>query len=142
MYLPPQHFIVDAQSIFILTPSPGVGIIGLKNKSNFSGEAKMEEKITKEAYLRFLSIAPTNVLEQAGIELITTAENLPEDSQDSEIIGVMLAMLGREHELRQVEPLWRKAKRFAIRNSQTFKQVGKVAACIGAGVILGEFLDN
>jgi len=82
----------------------------------------MGETITREQYLRFLSLAPTNILE--------------------EVVGVMLMMLAEEHKLRQVEPLWRKAKRFAIRNSQMFKQVGTIAACIGAGVILGVSLDD
>jgi len=102
----------------------------------------MEETITRAEYLRFLSLAPTSILEQVGDALLATAQNLPEDSPDAEMVDVMLMMLAREHELRQVEPLWRKAKRFAFRNSQTFKQVGKIAACIGAGVILGVSLDN
>lgn len=74
--------------------------------------------------------------------MLATVQNLPEDSSDTEIVGVMLMMLAEEHKLRQVEPLWRKAKRFAVRNSNAFKQVGKVAACIGAGVILGVSLDG
>jgi hypothetical protein len=58
------------------------------------------------------------------------------------MVSVMLMMLAREHELRQVEPLWRKAKRFAVRNSSTLKGIGKIAACIGAGVLLGVSLDD
>ena len=102
----------------------------------------MGETITREEYMRFLSLAPTSILEQVGNVLLATVQNLPEDSAETEMVGVMLMMLAGEYELRQVEPLWRKAKRFAIRNSQTFKQVGKVAACIGAGVLLGMSLDD
>ena len=102
----------------------------------------MEETITREEYMRFLSLAPTSILEQVGNAMLATVQNFPEDSTETEMVGVMLMMLAREHELRQVEPLWRKAKRFAVRNSQTFKQVGKIAACIGAGVILGVSLDD
>jgi len=102
----------------------------------------MGETITGEEYMRFLSLAPTSILEQVGEALLATVQNLPEDSPETNMVGVMLMMLANEHELRQVEPLWRKAKRFAVRNSQTFKQVGKIAACIGAGVILGVSLDD
>lgn len=102
----------------------------------------MAETFTIEQYLNFLSLAPTEVLEQVGSGIIIALENIPEDSPEAETFGIMLMMLGREHELRQIEPLWRKAKRFAIRNSESFKQVGKVAACIGAGAILGISLDN
>lgn len=102
----------------------------------------MEETITNEEYMEFLSLAPTSILEQVSDVLLAEVQNFPEDSTETEIVGVMLMMLVREHELRQVEPLWRKAKRFAVRNSQTFKQVGKIAACIGAGVFLGVSLDD
>lgn len=102
----------------------------------------MGETITREQYLRFLSLAPTNILEEVGNALLATVQNFPENSPDAEMVGVMLMMLAEEHKLRQVEPLWRKAKRFAIRNSQMFKQVGTIAACIGAGVILGVPLDD
>jgi hypothetical protein len=53
-----------------------------------------------------------------------------------------LFMIASELERRTVEPLWRKAKRFAVRNSATIKEVGKVAACLGVGAILGVSLDN
>lgn len=102
----------------------------------------MEEAITQEQYLSFLSLAPTNLLEQVGLGLMATLQDLPDDSPEAESIAAMLMLLGSEYEIRQVEPLWRKAKRFAIRNSDSFKQVGRVAACIGAGVILGISLDN
>jgi hypothetical protein len=102
----------------------------------------MAETFTKEQYMGFLSLAPTNVLEHVGNGLIATLQNLPEDSLDAEMVGVMLMMLAEEHELRQIEPLWRKAKRFAIRNSEKFAQVGKVAACIGAGILLGVSIDD
>jgi hypothetical protein len=98
--------------------------------------------LTEEQYIRFLSLAPTDLLAQAGSGMIIALQNLPEDSPEAEAVAIMLMMLGREYDLRQVEPLWRKAQRFAVRNSETFKQVGKIAACIGAGAILGVSLDN
>ena len=102
----------------------------------------MGDTITREEYETFLILAPTSVLEQVGANLIVESQRLPEGSADSEALEVMLMMLGMEYQLRQVEPLWRKAKRFATRNSDTFKQVGKIAACIGVGAILGVSLDN
>jgi|GEM_PF-7121225 len=102
----------------------------------------MGDTITREVYLRFLSLAPTDILEIVGESLLTMIQGMPEDSLDAEIIGIMLMMLAKEYELRQIEPLWRKAKRFVIRNSQTFKEVSKIAACIGAGVILGVSFDD
>lgn len=102
----------------------------------------MSETITREEYQRFLSLVPTNLLEQVGDRLIAIADEFPEGSAESDVLCTMLLMLGTEYQLRQVEPLWRKARRFAIRNSDTFKQVGKIAAGIGAGVILGVSLDE
>jgi len=92
------------------------------------------QTITREKYERFLSLAPTTLLEQVGNNLIAEADKLPEGFPDLEVLGAMFVLLGMEYQLRQVEPLWRKAQRFAIRNSGT---IVKVAACIGAGVILG-----
>lgn len=97
----------------------------------------MAETFTEEQYITFLALAPTDLLARAGSGLMIALQNLPEDSPGVEIVGIMLMMLAREYEMRQIEPLWRKAQRFAIRNSETFKRVGKIAACIGAGVILG-----
>ncbi len=102
----------------------------------------MAETITREQYLTFLNIAPTDLLVEAGNALMVDLQNTSEGSPEAETLGIMLMMLGREYDLRQVEPLWRKAHRFAIRNSETFKQVGKIAACVTAGAILGVSLDN
>ena len=102
----------------------------------------MAETLTEEQYIRFLSIAPTDLLVQAGKGLVVVLQNVPEDSPEAEAVGVMLMLLVREYELRQIEPLWRKAQRFAIRNSDALKQIGTIAACIGAGAILGVSLDD
>lgn len=47
-----------------------------------------------------------------------------------------------EAERRKIEPLWRKAKRFAARNSGTFKEIGKVAAGVALGVLIGDSLSS
>ena len=99
------------------------------------------ETLTEEQFLNFLSLAPTNLIDQAGIGLTTALQSLPEDSPDAKGVAMMLMMLAGEYQLRQIEPLWRKAQRFAIRNSETFKEIGKIAACVGVGVILGQSLN-
>jgi hypothetical protein len=53
-----------------------------------------------------------------------------------------LHMIVSELERRPIEPLWRKAKRFAVRNSSTIKEVGKIAACLGIGALIGIDLSN
>jgi len=99
------------------------------------------ETLTEEQFLNFLTLAPTNLIDQAGIGLTMVLQNLPEESPEAETVGIMLMMLAREYQLRQIEPLWRKAQRFAIRNSETFKEIGKIAACVGVGVLLGQSLN-
>ena len=102
----------------------------------------MSEMISPKEYQRLLELAPTNMLEQEAEVLFTVLEHQPEGTPDFEMANSMIVMLMMERSLREVEPLWRKAKRFAIRNSSTIKEVGKIAACIGAGVLLGVSLDD
>jgi len=102
----------------------------------------MPETISVEEYKRFLELAPTNILKQAGDGMFIATQHFPIDSPEFEVLNTMLSMLAREYQLREIEPLWRKARRFAIRNSGTIKEVGKIAACIGAGVLLGVSLDD
>ena len=98
-----------------------------------------DETFGEEQYIRFLSLAPTNDLARLGEVLMMDLQRLSyEESPDAEIVAIMLMMLGREYELRQVEPLWRKAQRFAFRNSDTLKEIGTIAACVGAGALLGQ----
>ena len=103
--------------------------------------ATQQEMISPEEYRLFIELAPTNFLQQTGGGLAITLDQLSlerrENSPEFEIVGAMLSMLIYELQLREVEPLRRKAKRFALRNSQTFAQVGKIAACIGVGVGVG-----
>lgn len=102
------------------------------------------ETFTIEQYTEFLSLAPTDLLVQVGNRMVADLHCAfyDDDAEAITVIGFLLSMLTTEHDLRQIEPLWRKAQRFAIRNSETFKEVGKIAACIGAGAILGISLDN
>ncbi len=100
-----------------------------------------DETLTEENFLNFLSLAPTNLIDQTGKGLAMVLQNIPEESPEAETVGIMLMMLAREYQLRQIEPLWRKAQRFAIRNSETFKEIGKIAACVGAGIVLGQSLN-
>lgn len=102
----------------------------------------MSETISVEEYKRFLELASTNILKQVGDDMVIVAQHFPDDSPEFEVLNTMLSMLAREYQLREIEPLWRKARRFAIRNSGAIKEVGKIAACIGVGVLLGVSLDD
>ncbi len=54
--------------------------------------------------------------------------------------GRTMTMIAAEAERRKIEPLWRKARRFAVRNSDTLKEVGKVAAGVALGIFVGDTL--
>ena len=58
-------------------------------------------------------------------------------TEEQEFSKCFLFMISSELERRPIEPLWRKTKRFAVRNSGTIKEVGKVAACLGVGALIG-----
>ncbi|HIJ71872.1 MAG TPA: hypothetical protein HPP87_10990 [Planctomycetes bacterium] len=102
----------------------------------------MSDTITLEKYQMFLALAPTNMLKELVVHLLSAVQKYPDNSPESDCVAMMYFMLVKELDMREVEPLWRKAKRFAIRNSSTIKEVGKIAACIGAGVLLGVSLDD
>ncbi|HLB72801.1 MAG TPA: hypothetical protein VJJ98_02175 [Sedimentisphaerales bacterium] len=106
----------------------------------------LQETISPEEYRRFIELAPTNLLQQLGGGLAIALEQLslelPENSPEFEMFGAMLSMLMRELQLREVEPLRRKAKRFAVRNSDAIKQAGAIAACIGVGVGVGVIMGG
>jgi hypothetical protein len=102
----------------------------------------MNELITLEKYRNFLEIAPSQVLQSIAVRMAQEAENLSEDTPEFQGLAAMFSMLLYECRLREIEPLWRKARRFAMRNSDAIKEVGKIAACIGAGVLLGIEIDN
>lgn len=101
------------------------------------GEKTTGDAITAEEYRKLLSLAQTNVLEQVGSILIAVAERLPEGSPQSDALEAMLALLAMECNRRQTESLWRKAKRYARRNSDAFRQLGEIAAVIGLSSTLG-----
>jgi len=77
-------------------------------------------------------------LVHAGCEYAANHPRLSEKEQ-YELVCTM-NMVAIEAERRKVEPLWRKAKRLAIRNSDTIKQIGKIAAGVTIGVIVGDAL--
>lgn len=100
-----------------------------------------DETFTEEQFINFLCLAPTNLLAQASNGLNIALQNIPEGSPEAETICMMLIMIQMEYYKRQTEPLWRKAQRFTIRNSETLKEIGAIAACVGAGIILGQSLN-
>ena len=86
------------------------------------------------------SEAELNVLGSTIYSDIKNNHTMKDDQQ--EFCECFLFMVASELERRTVEPLWRKAKRFAVRNSATIKEVGKVAACLGIGALIGIDLSN
>lgn len=62
--------------------------------------------------------------------------------QEQQGWGWYMSMIAVEAERRKVEPLWRKAKRFAVRNSGAFKEIGKIAAGVVMGVIISDSLTD
>jgi len=70
--------------------------------------------------------------------------NNPDDLLEPALqaITFFLGMVAEELERREIEPLWRKAKRFAVRNSGTFKEIGKIAAVVTLGVVVGRSLTR
>ena len=102
----------------------------------------MSETISAEEFRRFVELAPNEILLKATQVVCLHAEDLPDDSPEFESATIICSCIGRELVFREIEPLWRKAKRFALRNSGVIKNVGKIAACIGVGALLGISLDD
>ncbi len=82
----------------------------------------MPETITPEEYQKFLELVPKDVLKQTAKGLHIAIYNIPDDSPEIEVIYTMLSMLDYELRLREIEPLWRKAKRLTVRNSAIVKE--------------------
>ena len=80
------------------------------------------------------------ILNRACTDLDNNPEDLPEPALQA--ITYFSCMVVEELERRKVEPLWRKAKRFAVRNSGTFKEIGKVAAGVALGVLICDDLTS
>lgn len=71
------------------------------------------------------------------------AETHPEMSKsDIQEWGGFMSLIAIEAERRKIEPLWRKAKRFTVRNSGTFKEIGKIAAGVALGIFVGDSLTS
>ena len=89
----------------------------------------------------FVQIIPTKVLFAIIIELDPDRRESV-GSVDELHLQMLYSMACQEFALRQIEPLWRKAKRVAIRNAANIAKIGKIAACLGVGVLLGTSLDE
>jgi hypothetical protein len=83
----------------------------------------MPDTITPEQYQKWLELAPKDVLKQTAKGLLIGIDNTLDDPPHLEIFNTMLSMLDYELRLREIEPLWRKAKRFTFRNSAIAKEI-------------------
>ena len=101
----------------------------------------MNSTISAEDLSFLVQIIPTKILFAMIIELDPNNRE-PVDSIDEIHLQMLYGMACQEFTLRQIEPLWRKAKRVAIRNAANIAKIGKIAACLGLGVLLGSSLDE
>ncbi len=93
-----------------------------------------------ERVLEIASEAELNIFGDAIYGDLQNNPNMRNDEQ--EVCKIFLVLISSELDRRPIEPLWRKAKRFAVRNSATIKEVGKVAACLGVGALIGVDLSK
>ena len=101
----------------------------------------MDSTISAEDLAFLVQIIPTKILFTMIIELDPNNRK-PVDSVDGLHLQMLYGMTCQEFMLRQIEPLWRKAKRIAIRNAANIAKIGKIAACLGLGMLLGSSLDE
>jgi len=101
----------------------------------------MSSAISVEDLALFVQIIPTKVLFAIIMQLDPDSREAV-DSVDELHLQMLHSMACQEFALRQIEPLWRKAKRVAIRNASNLAKIGKIAACLGLGVLLGMSLDE
>lgn len=101
----------------------------------------MSSVISMEDLALFVQIIPTKILFAMIIELDPNNRE-PIYSADELYLQMLHSMACQEFALRQIEPLWRKARRVVIRNAANIAEVGKIAACLGLGVLLGTSLDE
>jgi hypothetical protein len=93
-----------------------------------------------EMLLENASEQELNYLVYCGSQYAADHPGMPQhELQEWDCFMYMIAV---EAERRKVEPLWRKAKRFAVRNSGTFKEIGKVAAGVALGIVVGDSLTD
>ncbi len=93
-----------------------------------------------ETLLENASEQELNYLAYSGCQYASEHPNMPQREQQE--WGCFMSLVAVEAERRRIEPLWRKAKRLAVRNSGTFKEIGKIAAGIGLGILVGDSLTS
>ena len=115
---------------------------------SFIGGIKMADTITREEFINVLSLLSKEELDGVMLNSYLDLQYLNQsDLRELEYVTSMnilmdiFKLIENEQKIRQIEPLWRKAKRFAMRNSSTLKEIGKITACAGAGIILGQSLN-
>ena len=84
---------------------------------------------------RVLELASQEELASLYFALLQYPEEHPDAPiEDQQAWLHMVVMIEAEAERRKVEPLWRKAKRFTVRNAG---EIGKCAAAAAVGAFLG-----
>ena len=101
----------------------------------------MDSKISAEDLAFLVQIIPTKILFAMIIELDPNNRE-PVNSIDELHFQMLYGMACQKFMLRQIEPLWRKAKRVTIRNAANIAKIGKITACLGLGMLIGSSLDE
>jgi hypothetical protein len=75
-----------------------------------------------------------------GVTELNHNQNL--SKEDRFCLEALTFMAAVETESRGTEPLWRKTKRFVNRNADVIKDIGKIAAGVTVGVVLGGSISD
>jgi hypothetical protein len=102
----------------------------------------MEPKISTEDMALLVQIVPTKILFGFVVALDPESRKSEDSPMDELNLQILYTLACQEFVLRQIEPLWRKAKRFALRNASNVAKIGEIAVSLGLGVLLGTSLDE
>lgn len=102
----------------------------------------METEVSTEDLALLVQIVPTKILFGFIVALDPETRQSTDSYIDEFNLQTLYTLACQEFALRQIEPFWRKAKRFAFRNAANIAKIGKIAASLGLGVLLGVSLDN
>jgi hypothetical protein len=92
---------------------------------------------TQKELKKIVSIASDQELEYLARTGCEYASNYPNMSREKQLeCACMRSLVTAEAENRRTEPLWRKARRLALRNSDTLKLAGAIAAVVAICVIV------
>jgi hypothetical protein len=102
----------------------------------------MSSEVSFEDLALIVQIVPTKILFAIVMTLDPDSRKTANSPTDELNLQMLYTLASQEFALRQIEPFWRKAKRFALRNAANITKIGRIAACLGLGVLLGMSIDD